>query len=114
MIRWDSETDLLIPLTKMATYNKFAIGATDFNGTWTSDFTGLQHLYNTYTGNYVGMNMHQSSQTFQFGAGNTYNWKLLVVSGTAGNTKYVDVKSSGKFSVLNNWQISFSDIEGKR
>ncbi|HEX7905276.1 MAG TPA: hypothetical protein VF487_15495, partial [Chitinophagaceae bacterium] len=35
------------------------------------------------------------------------------VNGTVGNTKYVDVKSSGKFSVLNNWQISFSDIEGK-
>ena len=59
------------------------------------------------------MNMHQSSQTFEFGAGNTYNWKLLVVSGTTGNTKYANVKSSGKFSVLNNWQISFSDIEGK-
>ena len=113
MIRWDSETDLLKPLARMATYNKFAIGATDFKGTWTSDFTGLQHLYNTYTGDYVGMNIHQSSQTFQFGAGNTYNWNLLFVNGTAGNTKYVDVKSSGKFSVPNNWQISFSDIEGK-
>lgn len=113
VIRWDSETDLLKPLAQMATYNKFAIGATDFKGTWTSDFTGLQHLYNTYTGNYVGMNIHQSSQTFQFGVGNTYNWKLLFVNGTVGNTKYVDVKSSGKFSVLNNWQISFSDIEGK-
>ena len=44
MIRWDSETDLMIPLSRMATYNKFAIGATDFNGTWTSDFTGLQQL----------------------------------------------------------------------
>ena len=113
LIRWDSETDLMNPLARMATYNKFAISAKDFNGTWTSDFTGLQHLYNTFTGNYVGMNVHQSSQTFQFGAGNKYNWKLLVVNGTVGNTKYVDVKSSGTFSVPNNWQISFSDIEGK-
>jgi hypothetical protein len=31
----------------------------------------------------------------------------------AGNMKYAQVKSSGKFSVLNNWQISFSSIEGK-
>ncbi len=113
MIRWDSETDLLKPLARMATYNKFAIGATDFNGTWTSDFTGLQHLYNAFTGDYFGMNMHQSNQTFEFGAGNTYKWSLLVISGTTGNTKYVNVKSSGKFSVPNNWQISFSDIEGK-
>jgi len=113
MIRWDSETDLMNPLLRMATYNKFAIGPTDFKGTWTSDFTGLQHLYNTYTGDYVGMNMNQSNETFQFSAGNTYNWKLLVVNGTVGNTKFANVKSSGKFSVPNNWQISFSDIEGK-
>jgi len=113
MIRWDSETDLMNPLIRMATYNKFAIGATDFKGTWTSDFTGLQNLYNAYTGDFVGMNMNQSNETFEFGAGNTYNWKLLVVNGTIGNTKYANVKSSGKFSVLNNWQISFSDIEGK-
>jgi hypothetical protein len=30
-----------------------------------------------------------------------------------GNMKYAQVKSSGKFSVLSNWQVQFSDIEGK-
>lgn len=113
-IKWDSETELMKPLSLMATYNKFAIGSSDFTGTWTSDFTGVQQLYNVYTGSYAGMNIHQSNQTFQFGAGNSYNWSLLAINGTVGNTKYVTVKSSGKFSVVNNWQISFSDIEGRQ
>ena len=112
-IRWDSETDLLKPLEQMVNCNKFAVAASDFKGTWTSDFTGIQHLYNIYTGNSAGMNIHQSNQTFQFGAGNTYNWSLVAVNGTIGNTKYVGVKSSGKFSVPNNWQVRFSDMEGK-
>ena len=110
-IRWDSESDLLNPLAQMVNYNKFAVAESDFNGTWTSDFTGVQQLYSVYTGNYAGMNIHQSNQEFVFGAGNSYRWELLVVSGMVGNTKYANVKSAGKFSVPNNWQIHFSKIE---
>ncbi|HWR33626.1 MAG TPA: hypothetical protein VN451_08875 [Chitinophagaceae bacterium] len=112
-IRWDSESALMNPMIQMVNYNKFAIAAGDFKGTWTSDFTGVQQLYNVYTGNYAGMNINQSNQTFQFGAGNTYNWSILAVNGMVGNIKYANVKSTGKFSVLNNWQVNFSDIEGK-
>ena len=112
-IKWDSETDLLKPLVAMTTYNRFAVAAADLKGTWTNDFTGVQQLYHVYTGNYAGMNIHQSNQTFQFGAANTYNWSLLAVNGMVGNTNYAQAKSSGKFSVPNNWQINFSDLEGK-
>jgi hypothetical protein len=112
-IRWDSESDLLKPLAAMVSYNKFAVVANDFKGTWTSDFTGVQQLYHVYTGNYAGMNINQSNETFQFGAANTYNWSILVVNGMVGAMKYANVKSAGKFSVLNNWQVKFSDIEGK-
>lgn len=112
-IRWDSESALMNPMIQMVNYNKFAIAASDFKGNWTSDFTGVQQLYNVYTGNYAGMNINQSNQTFQFGAGNTYNWSILVVNGMVGNMKYANVKSTGKFTVPNNWQISFTDIEGK-
>lgn len=112
-IKWDSESSLMNQLAQMVNYNKFAIAAGDFKETWTSDFTGVQQLYNVYTGNYAGMNINQSNQTFQFGAGNTYNWSILVVNGMVGNIKYANVKSAGKFTVLNNWQVSFSDIEGK-
>src|SRR6187399_1129350 len=110
-IKWDSESDLLNPLVQMVNYNKFAVAESDFNGTWTSDFTGVQQLYSVYTGNYAGMNINQSNEEFVFGAGNSYSWKLLVVSGMVGNTKYANVKSAGTFSVPNNWQIHFSKIE---
>ncbi|HQU91540.1 MAG TPA: hypothetical protein PLK77_04545 [Pyrinomonadaceae bacterium] len=110
-IRWDSESDLLNPLIQMVNYNKFAVAESDFNGTWTSDFTGVQQLYSVYTGNYAGMNVHQSNEEFVFGAGNSYSWKLLVVSGMVGSTNYAKVNSAGRFSVLNNWQIQFSKIE---
>lgn len=110
-IKWDSESDLLKPLVQMVNYNKFAVAESDFNGTWTSDFTGVQQLYSVYTGNYAGMNINQSNEEFVFGAGNSYRWDLLVVNGMVGNTKYAKVNSAGKFSVLNNWQIHFSKIE---
>jgi len=100
-------------LEKMATYNKFAVAASDFTGRWTNDFTGIQQMYHVYSGQYAGMNINQSNEEFDFKAGNTYNWKLLVVNGMAGTVKANQVKSSGTFSVPNNWQIQFSDIEGK-
>jgi len=110
-IRWDSDSDLLNPLAQMVNYNKFAVAASDLNGTWTMDFTGVQQLYNVYTGNYAGMNIHQSNQEFVFGAGSSYSWKLLVVSGMVGNAQFANEKSAGTFSVPNNWQIHFSKIE---
>lgn len=110
-VRWDSESDLMIPLANMIGYNKFAIAASDFVGKWSSDFTGVQQLYNIYTGNYAGMNINQSNEEFVFNAGNSYNWKLLIVNGMVGNMKYAEVKSSGKFNVPNNWQIHFTKIE---
>lgn len=110
-IQWNSDSDLMNPLAKMVTYNRFAVAPSDFSGTWTSDFTGVQQLYNVYTGDYAGMNMNQSKEEFVFGAGSSYRWELLVVRGMVGNTKYANVKSAGTFSVPNNWQIRFSKIE---
>jgi hypothetical protein len=109
-VKWDTDSDLMNSLYKMKTYNKFAVAASDFKGKWTSDFTGIQQLYHVYTGQYAGMNIHQSNEVFVFN-GNAYNWKLLAINGMVGNTKYDQVASSGTFSVPNNWQISFSKIE---
>jgi hypothetical protein len=112
-IRWDSESDLMKPLAAMVAYNKFAVAASDFTGTWTSSFSGMQQLYHVYTGNYAGMNINQSNEEFIFGAGGSYNWKLLAVNGMVGNMNYNQVKSAGKLTVLNNWQVNCSSIEGK-
>jgi hypothetical protein len=112
-IRWDSESDLMNPLAKMANYNKFAVAATDFKGKWTSDFTGIQQLYNIYTGDYAGMHIYQSNEEFIFGNNGTYSWKLLVVNGMAGNAKANQVKSTGTLTVPNSWQVHFTMIENK-
>jgi hypothetical protein len=110
-IQWDSNSDLMIPLANMIGYNKFAVAASDFSGKWTSDFSGIQQLYNVYSGQYAGMNINQSNEEFIFNAGNSYSWKLLAVNGMVGNVKAIEVKSSGQFSVPNNWQVYFSKIE---
>ncbi len=110
-VKWDTDSDLMNPLKNMSGYNKFAIAASDFKGKWTSDFTGIQQMYNVYTGNYAGMNMNQSNIIFDFKEGNSYYWKLIAVNGMVGNLKFAQVESTGTFSVPNNWQLQCSKIE---
>ncbi len=97
----------------MANYNKFAVAASDLRGKWTTNFTGMTQYVNAYTGASAGADTHASAQTYEFGAGNTYKWNISVASGFVGNIKFQSAKSNGKFSVPNNWQANFSDIEGK-
>lgn len=100
-------------MAAMASYNKFAVAASDLNGKWTSDFSGMTQYVNAYTGADAGANTHASNESFDFGAGNSYKWDLGVASGFVGNIKFQSVKATGKFTMLNNWQVKFSDIEGK-
>lgn len=95
----------------MASYNKFAVAATDLTGIWTNNFTGIQQYVNANTGANAGMDTHSSAQNFEFLANGTYKWDLTVASGFVGNIKFQGVKSSGNFKLLNNWQIYFSEIE---
>jgi hypothetical protein len=101
------------PLLKLSNYNKFAVAASDFKGKWTNKFTGMQQYVNVYTGADAGMSTHSSVEIFEFGAGNSYKWELKVASGFVGNIKFDGAKSSGKLSVLNNWQVHFTEIEKK-
>ena len=100
-------------LANMATYNKFAVSATDLKGKWTTNFSTMQMYVNAYTGLSAGATSYASTQTFEFNTSNTYKWNIGVASGVVGNLKFQGAKSAGKFSVPNNWQVSFSDIEGK-
>ena len=100
-------------MAAMANYNKFAVAAADLSGKWTSNFTGMTQYVNAYTGADAGANTHASNENFEFGAGQTYKWDLGVASGFVGSIKFQSVKSAGKFTVVNNWQVKFSDIEGK-
>lgn len=100
-------------MENMANYNKFAVAASDLIGKWTNDFSGMQQYVNAFTGANAGTDTHASNEVFEFDAGNTYRWSLGVASGFVGNIKFQSVKSNGKISLPNIWQVSFSDIEGK-
>jgi hypothetical protein len=100
-------------LENMVGYNKFGVAASDLKGKWSSKFTGTQQYVNANTGADAGMSSHASNENFEFGAGATYKWDLGVASGMVGNIKFQSVKSAGKFTVPSNWQVTFSDIEGK-
>jgi hypothetical protein len=97
---------------KMATYNKFAVAVTDLKGKWTNNFTGTQLYVNAYTGNSAGMDTHSSAQKYEF-TGSTYKWEISAANGFVGNIKFQSAKSAGKFSLPNNWQVYFSELEGK-
>jgi len=100
------------PLQKMSSYNKFAVAAADLKGKWTSNFSGMTQYVNIYTGADAGASSHSSTESFQF-TGNTYHWELTSASGVVGNLKFQGAKSDGTHSIPNNWQIHFSDLEGK-
>lgn len=112
-VGWDASSSLWKPLLQLFNLNKFAVAASDLSGSWSSDFSGALQMYSAVSGRYMGMNTHQSNESFVFGPGNTYSWKLLVISGAAGSSKFNNVASKGTYTMPNDWQISFSDIEGK-
>jgi len=109
---YNTESAVWDPLRKMTDYNKFAVGAADLEGKWTSNFAGMTQYVNMYTGADAGASSHSSTESFHF-KGNTYHWELTSASGMVGNLKFQGAKSDGRQSLPNNWQIHFSDLEGK-
>jgi hypothetical protein len=101
-------------MENMSGYNKFAIAHADLSGKWTSNSSATLQYVNVVTGLDAGMDTHASVQNFQFEPGSAYKWDISVANGPVGNIKFQSVKSSGKFSMQGNWQVNFSDIEGKR
>jgi len=114
-IDWNSNSDVVNPLAAMKGYNKFAVAASDINSTgkWNDHFASNTYYTNVYTGMSAGMSTYSSSQWFEFGAGNTYKWQLVAANSYGGVSKFAQAKGAGTFKMLNNWQIYFSDIEGK-
>lgn len=106
------ENEAWDPLQKLEGYNKFAVAASDLKGKWTTNFSGMTQYVNIYTGLDAGATSYSSTQSFQF-TDNTYHWELATAGGMVGNLKFDGAKSDGTFSVPNNWQIHFSDLEGK-
>ncbi len=100
-------------MENIATRNKFSVAPADLKGKWTNDFAGSLSYVNAYTGASAGTDTHASIENFVFGPGNIYKWDIGVASGYGGSIKFQSVRSSGKFTVPSNWQVSFSDIQGR-
>lgn len=112
-VRWDAESSIWTPLRNMSYYNRFAIAASDFSGRWEDRFSSNSFYTNVNTGLSAGMSTYSSSQFFEFGKGQTYKWELVAANSYGGSTKFASAKGAGKFAIVNNWQIEFSDIEGR-
>ena len=109
-----ADPEVFNKLDKMANYNKFAVAASDLNGTgkWSAGFSSNTFYANYYTGAYAGMTTYSSSQWFIFKAGQKYHWELVAANSGMGQIKTAQAKSDGTFKSLNDWQIQCSDIEG--
>jgi len=101
------------PMKRMANYNKFAIAPGDFTGKWNTKFSNNTYYANVNTGLSAGMSTYSSSQVYEFFSGSKYKWNLAAANTYGGATQFAGAKGAGTFKVVNNWQIYFSDIEGK-
>jgi len=95
-------------LGAMTGYNKFAVSANDIVGTWTSNSGAAVNLYNTYTGNYAGMNSAQSSDSFTFNTEGTYSSKHSGASSVYGTSTFYTQEYKGKLTITN-WEITMTN-----
>ncbi len=104
---------LLRPLRNLRGLNRFAVAASDLTGTWSSNASGYTQWVNAFTGLSAGATGFSSNETFEFVGNGTYRWSIALASGVIGAQTFSSAKSNGKHDMKGNWQISFSDIEGK-
>lgn len=95
-------------LGDMTGYNKFAVSAQDIIGSWSSNSSSGVNLYNTYTGDYAGMNSTQSADSFVFNADGTYNSKHSGASSVYGTNTVYSQEYKGKLTVTN-WDITMTN-----
>jgi hypothetical protein len=109
------EPEVFNKLDQMIGRNKFAIAASDLDSTgeWNDHYSSNTFYYNYYTGASAGMSTYSSSQWFDFKAGKKYHWQLVATNTFGGSADVAQADGDGTFSIPNNWQIQFSEIEGK-
>jgi len=95
-------------LGDMTGYNKFAVSARDIVGNWSSNSSSGVNLYNTYTGNYAGMNSTQSADSFVFNSDGTYSSKHSGASSVYGTNTVYSQEYTGKLTVTN-WDITMTN-----
>lgn len=101
------------PLLALFDYNKFAVDASDLRGKWTTTFAGTTQYASVYTGRYIGAITSVAATSYDFGAANAYSYRTDGATSSLGRTDFSKAASSGKFTLPTNWEIRFSDIEGR-
>lgn len=101
------------PLLTLFGYNRFAVDAADLQGKWSSSFSGTTQYVNIYTGSYAGAVTSVGASSYTFGAGYSYSYRVDGATSSGGRTAFSKAASSGKFIIPSNWQIHFSDHEGR-
>ena len=106
------DSNLFASLEKLADYNKFAIAATDLKGKWSDNYSATFFNYNA-SGQYTSTRTFAAVENFVFTSATSYNWDGYFTNNvhSAGSAK--TFKTTGIFKMTNNWQIQFSDIQGK-
>jgi len=100
-------------LTAMSRYNKFAIGQTDFYGTWQSGGSQMTQWYDAITGNYAGATMAASSATFSFYNNGSYSSIQNGAAGAIGAINTFQQEYKGALTVSNWNMILTNRWEGK-
>jgi len=104
--RWDSD------LLRMSSYNKFAMGPNDINGTWQSGGSQMTQWYSAVTGAYAGATFASSSATFSF-SGNTYTSIHNGATGAVGAMNTFQQEYKGN-ATISNWSIIMTNrYQGK-
>lgn len=111
----DANGSVFTKLDAMLLKNKFAVSAEDLYGTgeWAQNFSSNTFWANTYNGAFEGVSTYAASKWFIFGSGQSYKWHIVAVSTYGGSTNGVKADAEGTFTSLGNWQLYFSNIEGK-
>lgn len=114
-IIWSTTTQWWGPVRVMANYNRFAVAATDVESTgkWTNNFGSNTYYYSMYTGLGVGMSSYSATEEFTFTGGKGYAWVLYVANSGGGTTALAKASSKGSYVLTDNWNMHYSDIEGK-
>ncbi len=110
-----ADPEVFNKLDNMVSYNRFAVTVSDLEGTgkWNAGYSSNTFYTNYYTGAYAGMTTYSSSQWFDFKSGQKYHWELVAANSGMGQIQTAQAKSDGSVKSLNDWQLQFSNIEGK-
>lgn len=100
-------------LTAMSRYNKFALGESDFWGTWQNGGSQMTQWYDAITGSYAGATIASSSASFSFFPDGNYSSIQNGATGAVGGMNTFQQEYKGTVSV-SNWKMVLSNrYQGK-